>query len=156
MDIYILRFENQSVALSAGDHDLFYLAPATNRPLRVTALEFDVVSELGDAQEEVLRLQWVRGHTSASTGGASQTPENVGLNGGSAGGTFRVADTAIATGGTPDLSLPFGVNVRIAPNLWVPPYPIPVSAAETSLVLRLMAAVADDINLNATLWFEQD
>ena len=150
---YTVEFEAQTIAAASGDYDLVTITPATNKPVEIVAITLDQSSELGDAQEEQLRLRLIRGHTTAPSGGAAATPRPNSPNDAAAAFTARVCDTAIAAAGTPINLFSRTFNVR-AGFEWGPrPNGMGewCSAAETMILLRLMAAVADDLTLSGTM-----
>jgi hypothetical protein len=155
--IYTVAFENGTITNAGGDFDVFYLQPADDKPIRVLRVELDVTSEVGDTQEEHLRLAWIRGHTSAGSGGTSATPLPKGLNGGTvAGFTARYLDGTIASGGTTKTWGATGMNERAGYACDYDEKTAPeCSQADTSLVLRSMGTVADDISINGTIWVEE-
>lgn len=153
--LYTISFEAQTITNAGGDRDLFYVAPADDKPCRVIGWDLAQTSDLGDAAEEVLRLSLIRGHTTVGSGGSSTTPADVELPALAASATGRTNDTTIASAGTAVTLYSGGYNIRVAPcpfflpeRLWVP-----VTQAEGSVVLRLNAAPTDDLTMSGTLWF---
>jgi hypothetical protein len=155
--IYTVAIENGTITTAGGDFDVYYLQPADDKPIRVIRVELDVTSELGDAQEEHLRLAWVRGHTSAGSGGATPTPLPKNLNGGTAAGfTAHTLDSVIANGGTTKTWGGTGMNVRAGYICDYDERTAPeCSQADASIVLRSMGTVADDVSINGTIWVEE-
>lgn len=154
--IYTVEFENVSITNANGDYDLFYIAPADDRPVIARGWTFDQLTDLGDSEEEVLRLRWIRGHTTVGSGGASATPRPLNGATAAAAGTYRTNDSTIASAGTAVNLYSGGFNVRIGERIFPPRELCPqVSQAQTTMVLRLMAAVTDDLNMSGTLWVEE-
>lgn len=156
--LYTVSFTAQTITTAGGDRDLFYVAPADDKPCRIVGWDFAQTSDLGDAAEEVLSLNLIRGHTTVGSGGSAATPADVGAAGGTAAAasaTCRTNDTTIASLGTGLTIYAGGYNIRAAPAPFFLPdeLRVPVTQAEGSIVLRLMAAPADDITMNGTLWF---
>jgi hypothetical protein len=154
---YSIAFENVAVTAASGDQDIFYLAPADDKPCRILAVYLSVISELGDAQEEWLRLQWIRGHATVGSGGAAvTTPTPLSPTDAAAGFTARTNDTTIASAGTAVVVHSDAFNVRSG---WVyiptPETVIQVTQTQTTLVLRLMAAVTDDVVMTGTCYIEE-
>jgi hypothetical protein len=157
--VYAVTFENQTIAAASGDYDLFYIAPADDKPCRLLAIYLAVISELGDAQEEWLRFELIRGFTVASSGGNAVTASTVGRcspTDPDPSFTARTADTAVATTGTGQVLHADGMNVR-AGYVYIPTPEMVhmVTQAQTSLVLRMMAAVADDLTMNGTMYIDE-
>jgi hypothetical protein len=151
---YTLEFEAQTIAAASGDYDLFELAPADDKPIEVVEFVLGQSSELGDAAEEQLRLRVIRGHTTSGNGSAT-TPRPGNPNDAAAGAACETVGSTIASSGTAINLWSDTMNVR-AGYQWGPrPQGMGLwcSQAETLLVVRLMAAVADDLTLSGTLGF---
>jgi hypothetical protein len=157
--IYYHQFENASVTNANGDYDLFYVAPATNNPIRIWELELYVISELGDAAEEWLRISLIRGHTTVGSGGNAITASGVSRSKATdptPSATLRTLDTTIASAGTTQNLWPGAMNVRAGVDkVWLPETTPWCTAAQTSIVVRLMAAVTDDVTMNGVLTYEE-
>lgn len=153
--LYSAPFSAQTITNAGGDRDLWYLAPADDKPIIVIGWDFSQYSDVGDAQEKILQLALIKGHTTPGSGGTAVTaadPYRTGVNWSA---TVRHNDTTIASGGTAVTILATAQNIRQAPcpyflprELWVP-----ITQADTSVVLRLLAGPADDVTANGTLWF---
>ena len=155
-NIYTINFENVSITNAAGDQELFYIAPADDRPVIVLGWELAQFSDVGDAAEEILRLRLIRGHTTVGSGGSSATPAALNRRGSAAGATCRVNDTTIASAGTAVNLWSGGFNIRAPqPYILPPEYRPSVDQTQGSIVLRLMAGPADDVTMSGTLWFEE-
>jgi hypothetical protein len=155
--LYTAEFENQTIAAASGDYDLFSVDAATDKPIEVIGISLEQMSELGDAAEEQLRLRVIRGHTTASSGGAAPTPRPVSPDDAAAGFTARTNDSTIASAGTAVNLMSRGWNIR-APFEWWAPYQGGGfwTSGSSLLVVRLMAAVADDIvGMSGTIWVNE-
>lgn len=151
---YTVEFEAQTIANASGDLDLFELSPADDKPIELVALTLGQSSELGEAAEEQLRIRIIRGHATSGNGTAA-TPRPVSPNDAAAGCAAEVLGATIASAGTAIFMMSDDYNVR-AGYSWGP---VPqgmgfwASQADTTLVVRLMAAVLDDITGSGTLTF---
>lgn len=159
--IYFVQFENISVTAANGDYDLFYLAPADDKPVRLLDYEIAMSStaDAGDAQEEFLRIQVIRGHTTVGSGGTAVTASSVGRANPSdpdPSFTARTGDSTIASAGTTQVIQSVAVNNRV-PYLkqWLETTAPWCTQAQSSIVVRLVAAVADDCNMSGTLTVEE-
>lgn len=154
---YAVTFTGATIAAASGDYDLFYIAPADDKPVRLWELYLTATSELGDAAEEILRVDVVRGHTVASSGGpGAVTPAPMMPSDAAAGCTARVADTTTANTGTTATLYSGGFNVRSGmERIWLPETTPWVTQGQSSIVVRLMAAVADDVTMSGTLIIEE-
>lgn len=151
--VYVVTFEN--VAVTAAQ-DFFYLAPADDKLLELHAVFLSQSSEVGDAQEEFLRVKIIRGHATVGSGGSAPTPVPMNEHDPAAGFTARINDTTIASTGTPVDLHAETFNERTG---WVY-LPTPemrpwVKQTATTLVVRLMAAPADSVSMSGTLYVEE-
>ena len=153
---YIARFE--AIVVSALQ-DLFFVQGPTDAITIIHSWELFQITDVGDAEEEILPIETVRGvgTINVPTGGAAITPEPV-LNGDPAyGGTVRRNDTtrmSAGIGAIEDLEL-FGWNVRIPrPEVWVPE-PRPPLAPGDSWTLSLPTAPGDAITSYGKLILEE-
>jgi hypothetical protein len=144
--LYTVEFEAQTVAAASGDIDLFSLDAATDKPIELVEVHLGQTTELGDTAEEQLRIRYIRGHTTVGSGGASATPQPPSANDAASGATTRTLDTTIASAGTAVNLASEAWNLR-GPYDWGPrPQGMGFwTSGSAILVVRLMAAVADDI-----------
>lgn len=154
--VYTVEFENVSVTNSGGDADLFEIAPADDKPCKVIALFLDQISDVGDAAEEILRYRVIRGHTTSSNG-SSTTPRPLNPSDTAAGFSAETYGTTIAADGTA-INLHSGAfNIRTGLQIVLPPnMSWQVSQGQGLLVVRLMAAPADDVTMSGTLYVEEE
>jgi hypothetical protein len=151
--VYSVEFEAQTIAAASGDVDLFYIAPADDKPVCIVGMVAKTTSELQEAQEEWLRWRIIRGHATVGSGGAAATARPVNENDIAAGFTARTLDTTIASAGTAVNMHSDAFQVRIGEVFWPPPEArIMCAQTATTIVVRLMAAVADDVTASGTLY----
>lgn len=152
--IYSVAFED--VTVSAGQ-DLMELAPASNKPIELLGICLSQNTDVGDAADEMLRIKVIRGHTSSGTGGSSYTPVPVGSTANAAAGcAAEINNTTIASGGTTKDLFAHAFNIRAGMEHYFPPECRPgASAGDTTLVIRLMAAPADAVDMSGTIFFEE-
>lgn len=153
---YTVVFENVSVSVA---QDFFELTPADDKPVRICGLWLDNVggtADAGDAQEELLRIRIIRGHTTGGSGGSAPTPTPVSPNDAAAGFSAEANNTTIASVGTTTELCSFGWNVRVPLREWFPDEFGPqASQANTTIVVRLGAAPADAVSMSGTLFVEE-
>lgn len=152
---YTVTFENVAVAAA---QDFWELTPADDKPVRILGWNLSNVgaaADAGDAQEEFFRLSIVRGHTTSGSGGSSATPQPCNRNDAAAGFAAEVNNTTIAsTSGTTIWA--GGHNIRVPDVFWLPdPIQITASQADTTIVVRLVAAPADSVNMSGCLFVEE-
>ena len=99
--------------------DFFYLKAGATWPLLIHQIAIAQTgnSDVGDAQEEMLRWQIKIGATTAGSGGSSVTPRNG--RGNTSNTTARANDTSQATGGTALTVWEDAFNIRSG-LLWIP------------------------------------
>lgn len=144
-----------------GDVDLLSLVPASDKPIRLAGWIISQVSEVGDAQEESLRIT-VR-HMTATvtiTGGTSVTPvaNRPGTNQEVAAGfTAKVYHATVATTtGTSTIMEETAWNERGLWERFIPEEmrPMAVGTGEYLLV-RCETSVGDDVTMHVTFFVEE-
>lgn len=150
--VYTVEFENATIANASGDYDLFEITPADDKPIEIIGLSLDCTSELGDAQEEHLRLRIIRGHTTSGSGGSAPTPVPVCPSDAASGFTAETVNTTIASVGSTVNVFSDGMNVRAGYQMaWDPGKGPMASQGNTTIVVRMLNTVTDDLSLNGTL-----
>jgi hypothetical protein len=151
--IYTVDLPPTAITVAA---DLFELTPADDKPLRILSLNLHQTSDTGDAQEEIISLVWVRGHTTSGSGGTATTPRPGNRNDAAAGFTAEVANTTAASVGSTVNMNRHGWNVRAPLERPYTPEEAPeVSQADTTIVLRMAAAPADSITIGGSCVVEE-
>lgn len=153
----VYTVELAPTSISAATVDLMELAAADDRPIRVLGFRAWQTSDVGDAQDEVIGLKWVRGNTTSGSGG-SAAASGVGKLGHEPTSAFQfeAGNTTAASGGTAVTPYSTGKNVR---------GPVEVTFTEKQqigtdqglglLVLRLAAAPADAITIAVSVDVEE-
>lgn len=127
--------------------DVFEILAHSTMPIVVMGFELGQPSEVGDAQEEMIRLvlKRVTGAPTSGSGGATPTPQPTNALGSAAVTTVETGNTTKLTGGTSATIAEFSWNVR-TPMLW---RPIPEEwvglQVSTRLVLEIATTPADAI-----------
>lgn len=143
-----------AVAVTAAS-DLFEITPADDRPIEIVGIELGQYTDAGDAQDELLGLQIIRGFTTSGSGGSSATPTPISPNAAAAGCTAEVNNTTLANTGTTTTLLSTAFNVRAGYINYFPADARPgCSQGNTTIVVR-MTAPADSITLNGTLYVRE-
>lgn len=153
--LYAVSFEN--VAVTAAQ-DLFDIAPATNKPCRLHACYISQSTEVGDAQEEMLRLKIIRGLATVGSGGGTFTPVPLNENDSAAGFTARINDTTVAVvgAGATEVLWAESFNERVGWQYLPTPEMRPFcSAAKTRIVVTMLTTPADSVTMNGTLIVEE-
>lgn len=152
MRTYAVTFS--AVSVSAAQ-DLFEISPASNKPIEIVGIELGQSSDAADAQDELLQISIIRGHSSSGSGGSSPTPAPMSPNAAAAGFTAETNNTTAASAGT-TATLHTGCwNVRAGYINWFPEDARPAATAgNLSLVVR-QTAPADAITMSGTLYVRE-
>lgn len=134
--------------------DLLHITVAAEVPVRLWGFDIGNTTDLGDAQEEVLRIGIYRGVTGGATGAALT---EVSLHDRAPAATVAVLGQAAAsTGGTLIKTIQW--NVRQAGPAWIATVPdaaIRVSNTNDPVAIRLLAAPVDSITLGYEVLWEE-
>ena len=152
--MYTVSDENRTYTTTDGDTDFLELDAATDAPIELVGLKIHVLSEVQEAQEEWLRFKIIRGHTTSGNGTAAA---EVPVSPADAAATFasEVYAPTIASAGTAvDLDA-FGLPVRAGMNDIYPEGCSFWTSGASLLVVRLMAAAADNFNYSLTAWVRE-
>jgi hypothetical protein len=153
MAMYTVQFTDVAVTL---DQDFFDIVPATNKGIVLHALYLSQTSDVGDAEEEMLGIQVIRGILTVGSVGSAPTPAPLNPNDAASSFTARANDTTIATAGTPIILHSEAFNVRSGYQIiWTPEMRPACTAGETRLIVRLMADTTDSLTMNGTLYVEE-
>lgn len=143
-----------AVAVTAAS-DLFEITPADDKPVEIVGLEIGQYTDAGDAADEMLGLQIIRGFTASGSGGSSATPTAVSPSDGAAGFTAEVNNTTLANTGTTTTLVSTAFNVRAGYVNWFPLDARPAAnQGNTTIVVRLTAP-ADSLTMNGTLYVRE-
>lgn len=153
--VYTATFENIPVTVA---QDFFELTPAAEKPCVIHGILLYQSTDLGDAAEEILRVQIIRGHATTGSGGGTATPAPLGSSNDTAAGdtTVEINNTTIASAGTAVVLYTHYFNTRTGLEFWYPPEARPAaSLTNTLLVVRLLAAPVDSLTMGGTLIYEE-
>src|SRR5690242_16165892 len=94
--VYTVTF--QAVAITVSQ-DLFEITPADDKPVQFLGLFLAQNTDVGDAQDEILRWSVIRGFTTSGSGGSAPTPRPTKRSDAAAGFAAEVNNTTKATTG---------------------------------------------------------
>lgn len=147
--VYIVDLAPTAVTVAA---DLVELTPADDKPIAILGFELLQTTDLGDAAEEIIGVEWVRGHTVSGSGGTTPTPRPVNPSDAAAGFAAEGLNTTAANTGTTVILQHHGWNIRIPTPVVYTPEQLPqASQANTTLILRMLAAPADSITISGQI-----
>jgi hypothetical protein len=151
--IYTVEFHATAVTAAV---DAFEVGPADDKPCEIIGLFLSQHSDVGDAQDELLPYSIVRGNATSGTGGSQAvTPQPVNPGDAAAAFTADTLNTAAASAGTAVTVFSNAFNVRAGEALWLPEGCEIKTVQGSLLVVRLLAAPADPLTMNGTLWVRE-
>jgi hypothetical protein len=153
--VYSISFDQQTIAAASGDYDFFEITPADDKPVEIVAIFLGNKSEVKDAEEEMVAWSIVRGHATSGNGTAA-TPRQLDPSDGAASFAAETVGSTPASTGTP-LNLHVDTfNIRTGLQIIFPPDMRPkCSQADTTIVVRLLTALADDATFSGTLYVKE-
>jgi len=152
MVAYAITFA--AVAATAAQ-DLVEITAASTRRVKILGWEIGQSTEAGDAEDEQLRLELIRGYTTSGSGGGAFTPLPLDPAEPAALAAAEINNTTLATAGTPQILHATALNVR-AGHIWIPtPDMRPLIAVSTRIVLRMNSTPTDSVSFSGTLYFEE-
>lgn len=142
------------------DRDLFEVLAGADVPVRIHGWSLVQTSDVGDAAEEVVRLETVRGvgAVTSGSGGTSPTVHPLDDQDGAADTVVEANNTTrMAVGsGTLETLEQFGWNIRIPwVHFYTPELRPRVDPDDRWTLGILAAALADAVTFSSTLWFEE-
>jgi len=148
---YIVTWDAATAVTTAID--IFEILPGDDKPVFLDELTIWQTSDFKDAEDEVLQIQIITGYTTSGSGGsASPLVGKLNPNDSAATFTAECRNTTVATTGTANIVHADGWNVR-SPYIWTPNSPafIPYGTQAAPLYVRLPAAPADSLTMNAAI-----
>jgi hypothetical protein len=135
--------------------DLFELNVASTKSARLLEVHISQLTEVKDAEEEMLLIQIKEGATTTGSGGATPTAVQASKGDTAYAGTVKTHNTTKATGGTIVTHLQVNWNVRVpldlifTPESWIE---LPPSAR---LTIELATTPADALTLGGYIVFDE-
>jgi hypothetical protein len=155
--LYKASFADIALTNAAGSQDIWEIDIADEGKITIHGLWLSQSTEVGDAAEEGLTIQIIRGHTTLGSAGTAVTPRAVDTINTIAAGVTAVDrnNTTIASAGTAHALHTEVWNVRM-PLIYVPTPEMRETATEAdgTIVVRLLTTPADDLTASSTLVFE--
>ncbi len=150
--IYTAVFNNVAVT---AIQDLFEIVAASDAVVLLHDIHLSQNTDVGDAAEEVLRIELTSGHTSSGSGGSAPTaiPRDIGQS--AFGGTVEVNNTTQASAGTIVTKYVWNWNIRVGFDKIFTPETRPRIAPGTRMCLELPAAPADSVTMSGSITIEE-
>ena len=151
--VYATVFEN--VAVTALQ-ELFAIEPGTDATVKILSFHISQLLDVGDTEEEMLRLKLIRGHTTDSTTGGTANETPIETGGAAATYVGGINRTGGAINGTPVDLFAGMFNIRVGiDHVFTPEQAPTVNAGDGSIVLRLMANPTDSLTMSGTIYVEE-
>jgi hypothetical protein len=134
--------------------DIAVLTVGADRVVVLHELRMGQTSDLGDANEEVLRIGFFTGATAGTAGtGLTETPLNAELA--VSDSTWTGFSDTESSGGTRKALIPW--NIRLAGSVWIatPEARVIVSQANDPFAIRTLAGPADAITYSMEIIYEE-
>lgn len=139
--------------------DIWEILAATAKPVRIHGWTLSQTTDLGDAAEEVLRINEVRGvgTVTSGSGGSSPTVHPLDDNDAANGSTVEANNTTRMAAGTGTLETlsERGWNIRIPLEVIYTPEMRPRVNPGDRWTLGIVAAPADSVTISASITFEE-
>lgn len=150
--IYTAQFND--VAITAIQ-DLFEVVAPSDSIVVIHDIHIGQRSDVGDAQEEVLLIQWTSGHTTSGSGGSTVTPAPREPGDAAFGGTCEANNTTQASTGTIVTHYTWVWNIRGPFDKIFTPETRPVLSPSRRGCVELPVAPADSITATGSITFEE-
>lgn len=134
-----------------GQQDI-EIQPADDKPVAIVGWKIGQTSDAGDAQDEILQVTVVRGHTTPGSGGTTPTIGPLNPNDGAAGFSAKVNNTTVASSGTTATLYSGTFNVRVGDDQYLPKELRPqAKQGDTTIVVRI-SAPADSLTFSGVVY----
>lgn len=150
MTMWSATFENVTVSAL---QDLFELVAPTDQTVCIHRVLVSQNSDAGDAEAEMARVRFIRGHATSGSGGSTATPVDLGTSGATYTGTCEINNTTPASSGGASVHVE-GFNVQAGLDYMPPPEQRIWLKPSQRLVVNLPAAPADGLSVDGTLIYE--
>lgn len=158
--IYTVVFQG-TVTAAGGDTDWLEITPADDKPVKLRGMKVGQISEVGDTQEEGLRISIIRlpATFTSGSGGSAPTPAPLDSADAAAGFAAEVNNTTVATtSGTAIIVEEIAWNNRNSPyeTWWPDPAFAPKVKQGEGMVVRQQTTLADDMTACFTFYLEEE
>lgn len=135
--------------------DIFEVNVASTKVVRLFEVHLSQLTEIGDAQEEMLSILVKEGATTSGSGGS--TPTIVPATKGDAGyaGTIETHNTTKATGGTIVTHMSVNWNIRVPLDIIFTPETVITLPPSSRLTVELATTPTDSVTFGGYIVFEE-
>lgn len=158
--LYVVPYAG-TITNAGGDVDLFEIAPADDKPIKLRGFCLGQTSEVGDAAEEGLRISVIRLPATFTSGSGGSTPVGSPMDSADSahGATLEANNTTVGTtSGTAITLYDYAWNLRNSPfEVWYPDDRFCPKVKQTEgLVIRQQTTAADDYSFAGYVVFEEE
>lgn len=150
--MYTAVFNNVAVT---AIQDLFELVAPADAVVVLHDIHLSQNTDVGDAAEEILRIELTAGHTTSGSGGSAVTPVPLSLGDAAFGGTCEANNTTQASTGTIVTKYVWNWNIRGPFDKIFTPETRPMISPSARMCIELPAAPADSITMSGSITFEE-
>jgi hypothetical protein len=152
MRLYTVQFS--AVAVTA-QQDLFEITAAADSIVAIHDIHLSQLTDVKDAEEEMLLILMKSGQTSSGTGGTTPTPGALEFQDSVFGGVTDVNNTTKASAGTIVTHAVWHWNVRIPFDVIFTPETRPILAPSRRWTIELGTTPADSITMGGYVTFAE-
>lgn len=135
--------------------DVFELNVASTKVVRLLEIHLSQLTEVADAQEEMLLIQIKEGATTSGSGGATPTAIPAAKGDAAYSGTVETHNTTKATSGTIVTHLQTNWNIRVPLDIIFTPETVIELPPSARLTVELATTPADSITFGGYIVFEE-
>ena len=150
--IYTSVFNN--VAVTAAQ-DLFELVAPADSVVILHDIHIGQNTDVGDAAEELLRIELNSGYTTSGSGGSAGTAVPIDTGDAAFGGTLEINNTTLASAGTIVTHSVWIWNVRGTLDRIFTPETRLIVTPSRRVCVRLPSAPADSLTMSGSITFEE-
>ena len=150
--IYTAAFSGQA---ETAQVDLIEITAGSADIILIHEIGISQLSEIADAQEEMLLLKWVSGNTTTGSGGNTITAVPLMIGDPASGAVVKDTNTTKATAGSQVTHYVWNWNVRIPFQQIFTPETRPLLIASRRAQLELATTPADSITFAGYIVFEE-
>ena len=153
--MYTAVFGGDTPIAVSAIQDLFEVVAPADAIVVIHAIHLHQTSDLADAQEEVLDLEFTFGYTTSGSSGASTTARPHEKGDAAFGGTVEVNNTTQALNGSGVIRRVDGWNIRVGYDYIPTPETRFVISPSARFVLELPNAPNDALSMSGSITFEE-
>ncbi|MFQ5641667.1 MAG: hypothetical protein ACE5IR_27140 [bacterium] len=150
--IYTSQFNGVASTLQ---QDLFELVAPADGIVVIHEINISQLSDVGDAQEEMLLILLKSGQTTSGSGGTTPSAVPLLLGDAAFGGTVEANNTTKASLGTIVTHAAWDWNIRMPFQIIYTPETRPVLSPSRRATVELATTPADSVTLSGTITFEE-